>query len=183
MERKPARWPQAAAGSYRKEKEDCNSHACSQREKPEAVSEGTGGSKPTWPLRRPLSWRGKEAWLPGQTRESGAHVSTSDQFNRCHVTGGKVCSQVHRCVWLSLQVAGPAAVAGLGAGGRGGSSAARKLSLGVHGGQRSPLWGSTLRVSLGWLRDSLGKREATLGRLLLFSGSPGGAASTKKGIS
>lgn len=34
-----------------------------------------------------------------------------------------------------------------------------------------------MRVSLGWLRDSLGKREATLGRLLLLSGSPGGAAS------
>lgn len=49
----------------------------------------------------------------GQTRES-AHVSTSDQFNQCHAAGGKVCSQGHRCVWPSLQVAGAAAVAGLG---------------------------------------------------------------------
>lgn len=55
-------------------------------------------------------------------------MPTSDQFNWCHVTGGKVCSQVHRCMWLSLQVAGPAAMAGRWAGGPGGSSAARRLS-------------------------------------------------------
>lgn len=48
--------------------------------------------------------------------------------------------------------------------------------------QRSPLWGSTFRGSLGWFRDNLGKREATLVRLFLLTGSPGGVMSMKNGI-
>lgn len=44
-------------------------------------------------------------------------------------------------------------------------------------GQRSPLWGSRLRGSRGWLRDSLGKRVLTLERLLLLTASPEGGIS------
>lgn len=134
------------------------------------------------------SWQTLGEWCPhAKSAQQGAALLSvtslirvsCNRWGRCALQGPLGGCGCHSRCW------GPAAIARLGAGWPGWRQLAQHIgpSMGVHGGQRSPLWGSTLRVSLGWLRDSLGKREATLGRLFLFSGSPGGVTSTKKGIS
>lgn len=104
--------------------------------------------------------------------------SLTDQFNQ--VSCSRWEGVLSGWVWLSLQVRGASCHGQAGAECPGWRQLAQhkgRVWDSIRGGQRSPLWGSTLRVSRGWLRDSLGKRGATLGRLFLFSGSPGGVMS------